>query len=170
MRAACEMSMAACAPSGGCSAWLLRSSSFSVNGSAAMFSMPPTASGESNPAARRFARPALLGRGLRPGAADREAGPRLEVDVRQYFLLGELERRLPVARGELLVAPERVEHVLRHFPDQLFRPEVLLSARRKGERHQAGQHRDRELHAVALSFALFPLNMPGSREWRSRSR
>src|SRR5205823_6649408 len=110
----------------------------------------------------------LLGARLRPGAAHGEACRLLEVDVRQHLLLGELERLLLVARGELLVALDRGEHLVGDLLDQLVGRD-LLRRYTNGERHGA-QECQYLAHAVAFSFCPEPLNMPGSSEWRSSRR
>jgi hypothetical protein len=84
------------------------------------------------------------------------------------FLLGELQRPLPVPGGELFVALDRVEHLGGHPLDQ--RLGVLL-LRNYRECSQKECECEKRLHAAALSFSLsLPLNMPGSSEWRSSRR
>ena len=71
----------------------------------------------------------LLGGRLVPAAADGEPGRFLEVDVRQDLLLGELDRLLPIAGRELLVALDRRHHVGGDLPDELLRAGVLSERR-----------------------------------------
>src|SRR5206468_12039280 len=110
----------------------------------------------------------LLGRCARPGTPHGEARGLLEVDVRQDLFFRELERLLLVARRELLVALDRGEHLVGDLLDELVGGDLLCPGI-QGER-RAGEESEDLAHAVAFSFWLEPLNMPGSSEWRSSRR
>ena len=92
----------------------------------------------------------------------------LEVDVGQHLLLGELDRLLLVARGELLVALDRGEHFVGDLLHELVGAELLLRGRAAGEKERC-EECEELAHAVAFSL-WEPLNIPGSSEWRSRRR
>src|SRR5260221_1600746 len=110
----------------------------------------------------------LLGRGLRPRAAHREAGGLLEVDVRQHLLFGELERLLLVPGRELLVALGGGQHLLRDLLYQLVGGQHLGPG---GQRESGDSEKSEKLaHALAFSFCDETLTMPGSIALRSSTR